>query len=213
MDRMFSKKKKRTDEKQEDTESSSDASIFSSEGSFAVENRQESKVQSNALEKAATAGVEGRRQMPVLKDWGNLAAVMNKLTILPSRFSRKKKKQVSKAQELARAAAAEDEDQMVERLLVFFKPNSKFKEMVLDDIAPWLVVTLNNVWVPVTNRLLQMLYCENFPLGNIRLMMSTNIECWNSDIHNHLSIIGISGLVVWSLGIVTGLYIVIKSKE
>merc|ERR1711865_267137 len=77
----------------------------------------------------------------------------------------------------------------------------------------WIVVTLNNVWVPVTNRLLQMLYCEQFPLGNVRLMMSTEIICWSSMVHYHLCFIGITGLVLWSVGIVCGLYGYIARRE
>merc|ERR1712100_862965 len=107
----------------------------------------------------------------------------------------------------------DDEGDKVDRIFVFFRPDTTIKEMITDDIAPWIVVTLNNVWVLTTNRLLQMLYCENFPLGNIRLMMSTEITCRTSMVHQHLIVIGIMGLVVWSVGIVAGIYGIIKRAD
>jgi hypothetical protein len=220
LERLFHSKKKKKDKNTGEEISSSESSddVFSDDSDDDEEIRLARKgdVDVKMADKSAAGRankyVKKKKNEPGLKDWTNLAVVMNHLVILPRRFSRFKKVR-TKAQEAQAAAAMDDDAGEVTRILVFFKPDTTFKELVTDDIAPWIVVSLNNVWVITTNRLLQMLYCENFPLGEIRLMMSTEVTCWESMVHNHLTIIGITGLWIWSVGIVSGLYYIIRRAE
>lgn len=194
------KEKQANGEEGDDSDASSSDSVFSSEGSHkGTQNKNAS------MEKTSD-------DAPSMRSWSDFSNVMNTLTVLPNRFSRRKKQRSKKSEAIKASMMTDTGDTNEARLLVFFRKDTSFRDMV-DDVMPWLVVTFNNVWVPVTNRLLQMLYCETFPLKHVRLMMSTEVECWTSEVHYVISIIGIMGLVIWSVGIVTALFVYIRMKE
>jgi len=74
-----------------------------------------------------------------------------------------------------------------------------FKSSVANVLAPWLVVTMSNACLPMMDRFLQMAHCEHFPLGNIRLMMHTDVTCWTDEVHSHLTVVSTTGLFLWCL--------------
>jgi hypothetical protein len=95
-----------------------------------------------------------------------------------------------------------------ERILMLFREDADIRTL-LTDIAPWLVVTLNNVWNPVTTRLVQLLSCKKFKVWGgveeLRLLAQPDMVCFEGT-HFILTIISIAGLLFVSFGIVSAFY-------
>jgi len=168
-------------------------------------------------DKYMTQKGENSKEVPERADWDNLGRSMNHLVILPNRFHHGRKK----AEESTKGALSDEEGVRPGYIFNLYRPGANLLDTVVD-IGPWIVITLNNVWLPVTNRLLQVLSCEKFPdpktdgiKAQRRLLMATEIPCvigFSGD-YGMLFLIGIGGLIAWSLGIVAGLYTVINNRE
>jgi len=102
-------------------------------------------------------------------------------------------------------------------VLHLFRRRPNWRQL-LTDITPWLVIALNDSWLKVTNRMLQLLYCESIPepTGEFksRLTANTALVCYEmGDTHFELMMIAFAGLMFWSVGIICFLYFIIQSHD
>lgn len=114
-----------------------------------------------------------------------------------------------------------------ERIAAIFRPRPKLNKHFLDDILPWLVITLNNVWNTVTNRMLLLLLCVNYKWNGTEtptrgttveeapfLMMNPDVQCYTfTTVHGQLMIISFLGLTFWSIGIVATIFWIIRGRD
>lgn len=160
----------------------------------------------------AAANDKAVRIEPTPKQWDKIGRAMNYLVIQPERFRRLAAGNTEGKESKPRMVEKEEESDKL-YFLQLLRPGVSIYETVAD-IMPWMVISLNNIWLPVTIRMLQMNSCEPFQTSGQkgpyepRLMMSTQVVCSSLDrlskggVQSILFIISLSGILAWSVGIV-----------
>jgi len=102
-------------------------------------------------------------------------------------------------------------------VLHLFRKRPNLRQL-LTDITPWMIIALNDSWFKVTNRMLQLLYCEAVPepTGEFRSRFTadSSVVCYTtSGTHFQLMLIAFFGLLIWSSGIILVLYFLIQSHD
>jgi hypothetical protein len=154
------------------------------------------------------------RSVDLVHNWDKVGCAMNYLVPMPPRFKRiMNVKELNKTQTRVKHVAKPN------YVMCMFRSNASFVTLIYD-IAPLLCIILNNIWLPVTIQYLQMLNCEAVDTTGKKdvvpdkyLMMDTRQKCDGSGAAGMLSLIAITGLMLWTVGIIAGFFIVIRRND